>query len=405
MNSDENRDSRQEAREFSTGAFARLAGVSERTLRYYDKKNLLKPSAVLPNGYRRYTADDLEQLQKILMFKNLGFSLDEISILLLDSKKDLIESLRLQKRLVLERMNHLRTVNSSLDRAIASMQSTQQPEQSLIELISVIRKDDELVEQYKNASNLRIRENLHRLYSAAPVPWFDWIMSQIAFSHVNRLLEIGCGSGRLWKSCRVSLRNRDIFLSDRSEGMVEEARQLLNSRDFSFMVIDAMNIPFKDGYFDALIANHVLFYLPDIAAGLKEAARVLKPGGVLYATAYGKNHMREVTELVQEFDPEIYLSSERLYEKFGIENGESLLKEDFEDIRFHSYDDHLEVTKAEDLADYILSCHGNQNEPLKDRYGEFIDFLRQKLDEKGMIYITKQAGLFTARRPLPEEQK
>ena len=63
---------------YSTGQFAKLANVTERTIRYYDKIGLLKPSFVMENGYRRYTQSDLLKLQKVLSLKYMGFSLDEI---------------------------------------------------------------------------------------------------------------------------------------------------------------------------------------------------------------------------------------------------------------------------------------------------------------------------------------
>lgn len=63
---------------YSTGKFAKLANVTERTIRYYDKIGLLKPSFVMENGYRRYTQSDLLKLQKILSLKHMGFSLEEI---------------------------------------------------------------------------------------------------------------------------------------------------------------------------------------------------------------------------------------------------------------------------------------------------------------------------------------
>ena len=56
---------------------ADMVGVSVRTLHHYDQIGLLKPESVTPAGYRLYTEKDLEKLQQVLFFKELGFSLDE----------------------------------------------------------------------------------------------------------------------------------------------------------------------------------------------------------------------------------------------------------------------------------------------------------------------------------------
>ena len=63
---------------YSSGQFAEKAGVSLRTIRYYDKKNILKPSYRTESGARYYSDQDFTRLQQILLWKYLGFSLDEI---------------------------------------------------------------------------------------------------------------------------------------------------------------------------------------------------------------------------------------------------------------------------------------------------------------------------------------
>ena len=69
---------------YSSGEFARMANVSIRTIRFYDKQNILKPSYVNPSGARFYTDSDLARLQQILLLKYLGFSLDDIKEMTLE---------------------------------------------------------------------------------------------------------------------------------------------------------------------------------------------------------------------------------------------------------------------------------------------------------------------------------
>ena len=63
---------------YSSGEFAKMAGITKKTIRYYDEHNILKPSYVNPKGARYYTDKDFARLQQILLFKYLGFSLDDI---------------------------------------------------------------------------------------------------------------------------------------------------------------------------------------------------------------------------------------------------------------------------------------------------------------------------------------
>ena len=374
---------------YKTGQFAKLANVSERTIRYYDKIGLLKPSFVMENGYRQYSDLDLLKLQKILSLKHLGFSIEEIFPMVMDNT-NLKESFELQIDLIEDKISHLQSLKDALKRA------SQTPNLSwnmILSLVQLSNEETNIIEQYKNAKNLNDRISLHEKYSTNKQGWFNWLFNQIDFSRVNRLLELGCGNGKLWQENRIDLRNREIFLSDISEGMVEEVRNKLGS-DFNCIVADAEKIPFKDKYFDTIIANHVLFYLNDLNLSLKEISRVLRPNGILYCSTYGKNHMKEITEIVQSFDSRINLSNYSLYDIFGLENGESILSKYFSNIQRMDYRDSLEITESKPLIDYIMSCHGNQNEILGPKLNEFKEYIEELLMNNGKIIVTKQAGLF-----------
>lgn len=378
---------------YKTGQFAKLANVSERTIRYYDKIGLLKPSFVMENRYRQYSDLDLLKLQKILSLKHLGFSIEEIFPMVMDNT-NLKESFELQINLIEDKISHLQSLKDALKRA------SQTPDLSwnmILSLVQLSNEETNIIEQYKNAKNLNDRISLHEKYSTNKQGWFNWLFNQIDFSRVNRLLELGCGNGKLWQENRIDLRNREIFLSDISEGMVEEVRNKLGS-DFNCIVADAEKIPFKDEYFDSIIANHVLFYLNDLNLGLKEIDRVLKSDGILYCSTYGKYHMKEITEIVQNFDSRINLSNHSLYDIFGLENGESILKEYFFNVQRKDYEDSLEITESKPLIDYIMSCHGNQNEILGPRLNEFKEYIEELLENNGKIVVTKQAGLFICKK-------
>lgn len=382
-----------ELKYYKTGQFAKLANVSERTIRYYDKIGLLKPSFVMENGYRQYSDLDLLKLQKILSLKHLGFSIEEIFPMVMDNT-NLKESFELQIDLIEDKMNHLQSLKDALKRASHSSNLSWN---MILSLVQLSNEETNIIEQYKNAKNLNDRISLHEKYSTNSQGWFNWLFEKIDFSKVNRLLELGCGNGKLWQENKIDLRNREIFLSDISEGMVEEVRNKLGS-DFNCIVADAEKIPFKDAYFDSIIANHVLFYLNDLNQGLKEIRRVLKQNGILYCSTYGSRHMKEITDIVQNFDSRINLSNHSLYDVLGLENGESILKQYFTSVQRMDHQDSLEITESKPLIDYIMSCHGNQNEVLGPKLNEFKEYIEELLLNNGKIIVTKQAGLFVCRK-------
>lgn len=379
-------------KKYTTGQFSKLANVTERTIRYYDKIGLLKPSFVLHNGYRQYTDSDLLKLQKILSLKHLGFSIDEIFPIVLEDQ-NLKESFKMQIDLIESRIKHMVALKDSMESILSTIEDHDIDWNRIISLIKMSSDDSNIVEHYKNAKNLNVRISLHDKYSQNKQGWFSWLFEQIDFSRINRLLEVGCGNGKLWKNNKINLRNREIFLSDSSQGMVDEVRKTLGN-DFNCMAFDCEKIPFKDNYFDAVIANHVLFYVYDINKALEEIGRVLNSNGVFYCSTYGSNHMIEINDIVQKFDSRIILSQTKLYDVFGLENGQDILKPHFKNIEMKRYEDCLIVNKSKPIIDYIMSCHGNQNEILGPKLKEFREFVDSIIQEKGYIRITKNAGLF-----------
>ena len=383
---------------YSSGEFARMAHVTLRTVRYYDKQDILKPSLVTESGARFYTDEDFARLQQILLLKYLGFSLDDIREMTIgDSDYHfMLNSLNIQLRLVRDRIEQMQLVEKAIQDTAQVIQEQHTIDWSqMLNLIHLTGMEKSLKNQYQNATNISSRINLHNLYSQNKQGWFPWIFQQCHIRPGLRILELGCGDGTLWTE-NLSLIPEDISitLSDISSGMLRDARRAIGSSDtrFAFRAFDCKKIPYKDESFDLVIANHVLFYCDDIPAVLKEVCRVLSPGGHFLCSAYGKAHMQEVSQLVEDFDDRIVLSADKLYERFGRENGRKILDPFFPDAKWHSYEDFLLVQDAEPLISYVLSCHGNQNQYILDHYKEFRAFATKKT-AKG-FRITKDAGVF-----------
>lgn len=383
---------------YSSGEFARMAHVTLRTVRYYDKQDILKPSLVTESGARFYTDEDFARLQQILLLKYLGFSLDDIREMTIgDSDYHfMLNSLNIQLRLVRDRIEQMQLVEKAIQDTAQAIQEQHTIDWSqMLNLIHLTGMEKSLKNQYQNATNISSRINLHSLYSQNKQGWFPWIFQQCHIKPRLRILELGCGDGTLWTD-NLALIPEDISitLSDISSGMLRDARRAIGSSDtrFTFRAFDCKKIPYKDESFDLVIANHVLFYCDDIPAVLKEVCRVLSPGGHFLCSAYGKAHMQEVSQLVEDFDDRIVLSADKLYERFGRENGRKILEPFFPDAKWLSYEDFLLVQDAEPLISYVLSCHGNQNQYILDHYKEFRAFATKKT-AKG-FRITKDAGVF-----------
>ncbi|RAQ94218.1 hypothetical protein A4R35_01660 [Thermogemmatispora tikiterensis] len=128
------------ALEYTIGQIARLARVSVRTLRHYDRIGLLHPSAYSAAGYRLYSSQDLERLQRILCYRQLGFSLRQISALLSAPATDPLAELQHQRALLSERIASLQRMLEAVDQLLKarSLGIMLEPD----ELLTAFGKDD-----------------------------------------------------------------------------------------------------------------------------------------------------------------------------------------------------------------------------------------------------------------------
>ncbi|MBO0868381.1 MAG: MerR family transcriptional regulator [Micromonosporaceae bacterium] len=108
--------------EYSVGQLARLAGVSVRTLHHYDEVKLLVPGGRTGGGYRRYNEQDLERLQRILFYRELGFPLEEIATILDDPDADAMTHLHRQHGLLSARLHRLVAMITAVEREMEARQ-------------------------------------------------------------------------------------------------------------------------------------------------------------------------------------------------------------------------------------------------------------------------------------------
>jgi ubiquinone/menaquinone biosynthesis C-methylase UbiE len=254
-----------------------------------------------------------------------------------------------------------------------------------------------LATQYRDASNLNARIRLHTRFSTNKYGWTRWVFDRFSVPPVSELLELGCGPGNLW------LENLDripagweITLSDSSLGMVQAAQRNLSSsqRRFRFERIDAQSIPCPDDSVDVVIANHMLYHVPDGEKAFSEIRRVLRPSGRFYASTVGRAHLQELYGLVKRFAPDAAPRDSSPAASFLLESGDEQLTRWFSSITLHRYQDALVVTEAAPLVAYILSS--SRSTQIDERVVEFTEFVERELALHGSIYVTKDSGMFEA---------
>lgn len=405
---------------YKTGELAKLAGVSVRTIRYYDSKGILKPIGVSDSGYRLYNIQALEKLQKIVMLKYLGFSLEQIKqIMDYDSSginPNLRDSLQFQKKLLKEKIQHMERMLEVIEAAEKIDEKEQDrltgSEESdiwnkLIQIIKLATEKELFDRQYGTDENLQKRINIHA-YSTSTESWMHWVYERLELQKGMRILEIGCGNGLLWKENIEKLpENLYITLTDNSSGMIEKTKQYFDRKKeklrekgirYVFKRLDAERAEIEEEAYDVIIANHTLYHLNNRDDLLEKINRGLREQGVFYCSTLGEKHMKELNDFVRRFDSNIEIPLYDIIKNFQLENGREQLVRHFTNINMEIQDNDLLVKSPDAIYQYVYSYPGNAPEILEKKEKLFKSMVEKIIEEHGGFYIHKEQGLFRAEK-------
>ena len=246
--------------------------------------------------------------------------------------------------------------------------------------------------QYQNSTNLSTRISIHDKYSTNRQGFGNWITSRYEISDGMTVLELGCGTGSMWvgKKDLISKCSK-LILSDFSEGMLEKTKETLRGVEgITYKVIDIQSIPYESNTFDVVIANMMLYHVPDLSQGLSEVRRVLKEDGRFYAATFGENGIMEyIGGLFESYGVEAHSNH-----AFTLQNGAEKLERFFAEVTRLHYQDSLEVTNLEDMADYVYSLTGMSG--LRELPRETMLEVLKKNEKNGILYVPKDYGMFVA---------
>ena len=247
--------------------------------------------------------------------------------------------------------------------------------------------------QYADASNLQARSAIYRFGDPAATPWPRWVFDQLNLPADARVLEIGCGDGALWRRNLERLPcGWRITMLDLSAGMLAAARRDLPATQFAFAQADAEKLPLRESSFDAVVANHMLYHLPDLPRALREVRRVLAPGGRLFATTNSNAHLAPMLRLIAEF------VGVDLPFAFTMENGAAQLRASFANIDSRHIRGQLRVTEAEAVVRYVRSVNGAPQRITGTRLDELRRRAQCEIDTNGAFSFPTAAGMFIAKR-------
>jgi ubiquinone/menaquinone biosynthesis C-methylase UbiE len=278
---------------------------------------------------------------------------------------------------------------------------------------------------YGDPTKLGAREDLQRRFGMNPLPMAEWELGLVDLSSVQRALDAGCGTGAflLPLARQITPRGATVIGLDLAEGTLGQARARVQAEGLPVdcLIGDVEALPFDDGSFDLVLANYMLYHVPDLDQALAELRRVVRPGGTLLAATNGQDHLRELWKLVEHALVGAGVSPQRAAEaiahgraagalSFRLENGAERLGRHFTDVHLERYADELHVREVEPLVAYVasmwfvdqmLEAATTADHERVALHTHAMDSLRAVVQERiaadGIVRLSKETGAFVAR--------
>jgi ubiquinone/menaquinone biosynthesis C-methylase UbiE len=266
--------------------------------------------------------------------------------------------------------------------------------------MSFTNKDHLTGKSYKTQDKLNVRILTHQLYTQPQVDFIQWVLDKIEWRGDETAVDLGCGAGAYIE--QGLSRCATYIAGDLSFGMVKELPQPGLSR----LNLDIQHIPLADNTADVVLANHMLYHVPDKDMALAEIKRILRPGGRLVAATNSATNMAELIDLRRQAMQQIDLTIDPVLEKspvaelFSLENGRSHLLPHFSHIQRHDLPSALVLPDPQPLLDYIASSRDWYETFLpntvtwNDLYHQFQTLLADHFAQNPEYRVSKLTGVF-----------
>lgn len=386
---------------FTSGELAKMSGTSYKTIRHYVDKGLLKPEQITEHGYKLFGEKSVEDLQKILLLKYLDFPLEEIKRMIYDG--DEMISFSRQEQLIREKITHLEEILHAVT------EITQISEvgrwDKMLDIMKISSRKEAIRKNYLKSDNLENRINIH-VYSTAKETWYQWLFEKFELKENMQVLDVGCGNAAIWLEMREKIPNGAcITLVDVSREMLDTAKKKISTYkndferrnvQFIYQEMDATNLSIN-GTYDRVMANHMLYHIADDERDclIKRMAELTKDDGKFFASTIGKNHMKEIFDLIQEFAPQAEVPY-WMSQGFSLENGVEQVMPHFSKVEVWKHDNNLLVPDVNAIFNYLVSLPGNINPIVIKDEQRFKEYLKKKISENHPYLIQKATGVIIA---------
>jgi ubiquinone/menaquinone biosynthesis C-methylase UbiE len=257
-------------------------------------------------------------------------------------------------------------------------------------------------EQYKTQDNLQVRIETHQKYTQPKSDFISFVLDKVAWTGQETVIDVGCGAGVYIAGAMARAGN--YIACDLSLGML----QGLVPAGLPRVNLDVQQLPFASESADVILANHMLYHVPDQDTAVREIKRLLKPGGKLIAATNSAANMSELTDLRVAIGRQFGLEADsellRPGLSFTLEDGGQLLERHFSSVARFDHPSALVFPNSQPVVDYINSSRSYYLNLIPDDIlwadieAIIHDQVNGRIAQHGQFRVTKLTGAFVCQK-------
>ena len=405
-------------KKMTSGEIAKKVGVSQKAIRLYDEKGLLKPADYSEGNYRLYDKESILVLEKIIALKHIGFTLEEIyDNLVVGKNMDIVESLNQQLEIMEQKKSEIQKTIDCIQGILARTDG--QPDWSdVAEIARNIRQDQSADEEHFYALK----------HTANTMDWYECIydMLDINVESLNeeslntntRVLDIGCGFGKLWRNNwskipeGITINGIDLhgsWADDFQKFINENKNELSNNTSVSLYWGDVENEDIwdevsnihganienssYDNYYDYIIAHYIIENLNNADAFLQRVTSVMKKGAIFSCNAY---QVMDKHFYWKEIFKNLNLKDNFIKDKIKeegkcCEDFKLLLEKYFEYVEIQSLDNSMRYYNVDEVFEKLCKTYPENIKYIKENERVIKAYFEDILQENGEIIVNNNS--------------
>ncbi len=380
-------------KKMTSGEIAKKAGVSQKAVRLYDEKGLLKPTDYSEGNYRLYDKAALQVLEKIVALKAIGFSLEEIrDNLVAGEAVNVEEALRIQLKNMEDKRHQIDNVIAAINGAL-ERKGSELDWDDVAYIVQSISIDQRADEHHWDALK----------HTAQEPDWYVKIFDSLDIKKKTKILDLGCGYGKLWRNSweripeGTKILGADVhgswaddletYVADNMDSLPKGVKISLLFEDLETEA--AWEKISEDKGYGLIIAHYLAYELKDPEAMIARAAAVLSDKGIFSVNIPGAKGWYQFMQSVldelgirESFVKERVAEEEKRTEEFT-----EMLKKYFRETKIIELSNKWHYTDAAELYDKLKGVFTEQEKLLNMKEKKLKELFAGKIEKDGEIVI------------------